>query len=83
MFSEIQKIEAEVWVISSYSLVAYFKTKRHMDDDNISASAKSYRDGIADSAGQDDKTFKCTGVTTLTDTKMPRLDIRLEITELI
>jgi len=83
MFAAMKSVEAEVWIIASYSLRAYFKTKRHMDDDNIASGCKSYRDGIADAAGQDDKTFKCTGVQTFTDTKNPRLEILLEITELV
>lgn len=83
MFTESRKISAEVWRIKSYSLRGYFKTSRHWDDDNLSASCKNYRDGIADTAGQDDKTFKCTGVQTFTDKENPRLEIIIEVEELI
>lgn len=83
MFEAAKKIDAAAWVIRSYSIKTYFKTKRHWDDDNITASVKNVRDGIADTARQDDKTFKCTGIETFTDTKNPRLEIVLDVEELV
>jgi hypothetical protein len=82
-FVAFKSIECPLWLLSSYKLKAYFKTNRHQDDDNISASAKSYRDGIADAANQDDRHFRCMGVTTETDRDNPRLEIVLEIEELV
>jgi len=83
MFDAAKKIPAEVWCLKSYSLRGYFKTSRHWDDDNLSASAKNVRDGIAETARQDDRTFKCTGVQTFTDRENPRLEVILEVEEIL
>lgn len=83
MFEAAKQIEAEVWIIKGYTLKGYFKTKRHWDQGNLLASFKGAEDGIADAAKQDDKTFKCFGIETFTDTKNPRLEVVMEIEEII
>jgi len=82
-FKLIKDIDCPAWVLTGYYLKAYFRTKRHWDDDSVSSSAKAVRDGIADAIGQDDRNFKCLGVETFTDTKNPRLEVHLEVEELV
>jgi hypothetical protein len=84
MFEAMKTIEAEVWVIKSYHLNYFFKTSRHWDSDNCGGlSTKAIMDGIADSSKQDDKTFEFTGVSRFTDKTNPRLEVVLEIEELV
>jgi len=83
MFVAMQQIEAEVWVLKGYILNAFFKTKRHWDDDSVGGAFKAGRDGIADAIMQDDRNFKCLGTHTFTDSKNPRLEIVLDIVELV
>lgn len=83
MFVEMQKIESPAWMVAGYYLKAYHKTSRHLDDDNLIGSGKASRDGVADAAGQDDRTFKCLGVETFTDKDNPRLEMIIEIEELV
>lgn len=83
MFDAIKTVDCPAWVIAGYHLKGYFKTKRHWDQDNLVSSNKARIDGIADAAGQDDRTFRCLGVETFTDKERPRLEILLEIVELI
>lgn len=83
MFLAISQVESPAWIITSYHLFPFYATKRHWDDDNLSASCKNVRDGISDACGQDDKTFKSTGVTSATDTRNPRLEILIQIELLV
>ncbi len=83
MFEAAKQIDAPAWIIRGYTLKGYFKTKRHWDQGNLLASIKGIEDGIADTAKQDDKTFKVLGIETYTDTKNPRLELVLEIEELV
>ena len=41
----------------TFLITAYPPDKRARDDDNITASCKAYRDGVADALGVDDKLF--------------------------
>ena len=71
------------FIINHYFLHPFYATARFWDDDNIIASCKSYRDGIADVANQDDRSFRCAGVVPEKDSKNPRLEIIIDITLLI
>ena len=71
------------FIINHYFLHPFYATARFWDDDNIIASCKSYRDGIADAANQDDHSFRCAEVVPEKDSKNPRLEIIIDITLLI
>ena len=61
-----------------YTLAFYLPDARRRDDDNLCASCKSYRDGIADGLGVDDHTLKRTGEVGIhIDRANPRLEITL------
>ena len=49
-------------IIVGYILRPTYVSKRIHDADNLVSSAKSYLDGIADTFGQDDSTWRCLGV---------------------
>jgi hypothetical protein len=84
MFEAMKTLEAEVWVIKSYHINYFFKTSRHWDADNCGGlSTKAIMDGIADASRQDDKTFEFTGVSRFTDKSNPRLEVVLEIQDLL
>lgn len=82
-FVAFQRIESPVWVIKGYTLKAYFKTKRHWDADNTLSACKGLLDGISDASGQNDKNFELTKVERYTDTQRPRLEVILDILEIV
>lgn len=82
-FVEFQKIESPVWILRRIHYKAYFRTKRMWDRSNLIMAAKSVEDGIADAANQNDVHFEDPIVERFTDTKNPRLEIILEVEELI
>lgn len=61
-----------------YSLAHFTPTIRARDDDNADGSCKSYRDGIADALGVDDRELKKMKLsTTQKDAKTPRVEITI------
>lgn len=84
MFEAAKRIEAEEWIITGYRLHPIYKDQRSvLDQDAVVSSVKAYLDGIADTAHQDDKHFRCGGVTHSFDKENPRMEILLEVEELI
>lgn len=82
-FVAIREIDCEQWVLKKYHVRAYFSTKRLWDRSNLLASMKAVEDGISDAVEQNDVTFEDATVERFTDTKNPRLEIVLEIEELL
>lgn len=82
MFEAAKRIEAEAWIVKGYQINLYYR-KKCQDQDNIAASCKAYLDGVSDSCHQDDKTFKLLGVYTEKDNENPRLEILIEVEELL
>lgn len=82
MFKAVKELECEVWFIKGYVINQFYKT-RQQDSDNIVSACKAYLDGIADVAKQDDKTFRCNGSLAFKDSKNPRLEIVMEIEEIV
>lgn len=69
-------------IIVGYILHPTYVSKRIHDSDNLVSSAKSGLDGIADTFGQDDSTWRCLGVEpSLPDKADPHLTIELIIEE--
>lgn len=66
------------WKEAHYSLVFYCKTAARRDDDNLKASCKAYRDGIAD-AGlvADDYVMREKGCEIKKDANNPRCEITI------
>lgn len=63
---------------SSYTLAFFHATNRKRDDDNLAASCKAYRDGIADALGMDDHGLVMAATpTTAIDKQRPRVEITL------
>lgn len=63
---------------TGYSLTFYHKQARKRDDDNLAASFKAYRDGIADALRIDDNALRqLTFPTSLIDPNKPRLEVTL------
>ena len=62
---------------STYSLAFFLPDKRKRDDDNLAASCKAYRDGIADALGIDDHNLRMDSAPTM---QLDREDPRVEIT---
>jgi hypothetical protein len=59
-------------------LAFFLPDARHRDDDNLAASCKAYRDGIADGLKVDDSTLALAGRPSLTiDRANPRVEITL------
>lgn len=82
-FLAIKDIECEEWLLTGYTLKVYFSTKRHWDELNLVSAFKAQEDGIADAVKQNDRNFKILGVERYTDTKNPRLEVILQIEELL
>lgn len=57
---------------------AFPPVRRERDDDNLIASAKAFRDGIAAALGVDDKTFAAQPVQWHETTKRGRLEFEVE-----
>lgn len=53
----------EGFLVKTYEVMWYSRTKIVPDEDNVIASCKSYIDGVADALGQNDKEFKFCRVT--------------------
>lgn len=79
-----QPIDTRATPWAGYSLVAYFPTRRHWDEDNTLGSVKAYLDGIADALHVDDKDWNLISnpylpgspaILRLTDTAKPRIEI--------
>lgn len=63
-----------------YTVAFSFATRRRRDDDNLIASCKAYRDGIADALGIDDhRLFLAAPPALLHDPSRPRLEITLHL----
>ena len=63
---------------TSYTLAFFHKVNRKRDDDNLAASCKAYRDGIADALGMDDHGLVMAATpTTAIDKLRPRVEITL------
>lgn len=61
-----------------YSLDHFTPTIRPKDDDNADGSCKSYRDGIADALGMDDRQLKKVALSsTQKDRDCPRAEIKI------
>src|SRR5688572_24820848 len=82
-FKLIKEIDSPVWILKGFHVRAYFRTKRMWDRTNILSSLKAVEDGISDAVGQNDVTFEDTKIERFTDTKNPRLEILLEIEEIV
>lgn len=79
LFELIKKLPGP-FVINHYTLYPFYPTKRFWDDDNLTGSCKSYRDGWMDAAGQDDSSFRCADIIPSKDSKYPRLEVEISIT---
>lgn len=65
---------------TGYTLHFYHSVRRRRDDDNLSASCKAYRDGIADALGIDDHWLRLLSPPTQNiDKANPRLEIILHV----
>ena len=64
-------------IFYTYSLAFFLPDKRKRDDDNLAASCKAYRDGIADALGIDDHNLRMDSAPTM---QLDREDPRVEIT---
>ena len=67
--------------VTGYTLAFHWPTKAYRDDDNADASCKSYRDGIADALGIDDRSLRKIALSTHhLDRDRPRLEITIHTT---
>jgi hypothetical protein len=63
---------------SGYRLAFFLPDARNRDDDNLAASCKAYRDGIADALRVDDSTLALAAQPTMNlDRANPRVEITL------
>ena len=65
---------------AGYSIAHFFKTAAFRDDDNADGACKSYRDGIADALGIDDRKLPKLLLSTIAkDAANPRVEITLHL----
>lgn len=63
---------------TGYGVAVFYPDRRRRDDDNMLASLKSHRDGIADALGVDDNTLRLAALPTFQVDKLrPRVEITL------
>ena len=84
VLSAISRSPAMPGEFAGYCLHFYYPTARFRDDDNADASCKSYRDGIADALGVDDRTLRKMRLSVAAkDASCPRLEFILLPSNLI